>query len=192
MIPFSRNIGLIVKTLLYQIVMSIFGFMMYSATHSNVFLLVAGQAMVILFFLYIMFSQTLQSGGKMREYDHAHSISSSPAAGFLFAFIAFLPTILLSAWTTIYPPFAANGTPSSIGYIPFLLNKSFLQGMYLGVAQAIFPTAATGATDALIAENANALNSQALLYLFGALPGMITCGLGYLIGYLRFDKKPNK
>ncbi len=189
---FSRNIGLTVKTIVYQIVMSIFGFMMYSATRSNVFLLVAGQAMVILFFLYIMFSQMLQSGGKMKEYDHAHDTTSSPAAGFLFAFISFLPTILLAAWTMIFPPFSTNGTPNSTGYIPFLLNKSFLQGMYLGVVQAIFPTTSAGVTDALISENSHALNSQSILYLFGALPGIITCGLGYWIGYLRFDKKRGK
>jgi len=192
MIAFSRNLGLTLKTFLYQIVMSLFGIMMYLATKSNTLLLVAGQASVIIFFLYIMSTQMYQSGYKMCEYDRGHGSTSSPAFGFLFAFLAFLPTILLSAWTLICPPFDGAGAINAGGYVPFLLNKNFLQGMYIGIVQTLFPTTAGGTSEALAAVNGAAMNRQCLFYLAGAIPGILASGTGYLIGYLHFSKDKKK
>lgn len=189
---FSRNTGLMFKTFLYQIVMSLFGFMMYSATNKNTLLLVVGQTLVILFYYYILSSQMFQAGGKAYEFDRSHSLSSSPALGFLFALIAFLPAILISLFTVLSPPYSAEGVAQATGYVPFLLNKTFLQGMYISIVQWIFPTVSGGASEALAVANANAMNSQCLLYLAGALPGMVICGTSYLIGYLSFGKEKNK
>jgi len=179
---FSRNIGLICKTFLYQIVMSIFGLMMYGATNQNAFLLILGAASVILFFLFIMSSQMFQAGGKNCEFDRAHGQKSSPFLGFLFALVAFLPTILLCLWSISFPPFAANGDPLGTGYIPFLLNKSFLQGMYVSIHQACIPTV----------QGTDALNSQPLLQLFSTIPGILFAGAGYWIGYRSFTKEKKK
>ncbi len=188
MTVFSRNVGLILKTFLYQIVMSLFGIMMYLATKSNLLLLIAGQASLILFFLYIMSTQMYQSGYKMCEYDRGHGSTSSPLMGFIFALIAFLPTILLSAWTLFSPPFDGAGVANASSYVPFLLNKNFLQGMYIGIVQSVFPTAAGGASEALAAANGAAMNRQCIIYLLGAIPGILSGGIGYLIGYIRFAK----
>ncbi len=192
MIALKRNIGLTFKTFLYQIVMSLFGIMMYLATSSNTLLLIAGQASLIIFFFYIMSSQMYQSGYKMCEYDKGHGSTSSPALGFLFALMAFLPTILLSAWTVIFPPFDTQGAINASGYVPFLLNKNFLQGMYIGIVQTVFPTTAGGTSEALAAANGAIINRQCFLYLIGALPGIITSGIGYLIGYFHFSKDKKK
>ena len=54
---FSRNAGLMLKTFLYQVVMSLFGFMMYGATYKIPFLLIVGQATIVLFFFYILTTQ---------------------------------------------------------------------------------------------------------------------------------------
>ncbi len=188
---FTRNSGLIMKTFLYQIVMSFFGIMMYTATSSNTLLLVVGQSTVILFFLYIMSYQSYQFGFKSAEYDRAHKTLSSPALGFLLSLLAFLPTMILSVWTVIVPPFLENGEAQSLGYVPFLLNKTFLQGMFVSIGQWIFPSQAGGAAEALAAANAAALNHQCYVHLIGALPGFLASGLGFFIGHRRFsnDKK---
>jgi hypothetical protein len=185
---FSRNYGLIVKTFLYQIVMSLFGFMMYGATYKVPFLLILGQVTVVLFFFYIMASQMYQGGAKMCEYDISHAHTSSPYAGFLLALIAFLPTFLLAAVSLAIPPYAAGGETNTAGYLSYLCNHTFLQGMYVGITQEIFPTAAGGADTALMQANMAAINSRCILHLFGAIPGFLIGGIGYLIGYKRFLK----
>lgn len=187
---FSRNSGLLVKTFLYQVVMSLFGFMMYGATYKIPFILAVGQITVVLFFFYIMSSQMYQGGGKACEYDYAHKSSSSPAAGFLFALIAFLPTILLAVVSIITPPYAAPEVTNTAGYLSYLGNHTFLQGMYVGITQTVFPTAAGIAADKM----ADAINSRCYLHLVGAIPGILACGISYLIGYKNFlkDKKTSK
>ncbi len=189
---FQRNTGLMVKTFLYQIVMSLFGIMMYSVTHKNPFLFYLGQGTVILFFLYIMSSQMYQYGAKSCEYDWAHKCSSSPLLGFVFALIAFLPTLLASAWTLITPPFDLQGVAVPSGYVPFLLNKTFLQGMYIGISQTLYPTVAGGTSQALAAANGVALNSQCLIHLLSSLPGVLFSGVFYWIGYNGFRKNKKK
>ncbi|MBQ3075967.1 MAG: hypothetical protein IJC26_07850 [Clostridia bacterium] len=189
---FSRNTGLMVKTFLYQIVMSLFGFMMYGATYKIPLLLIVGQATVILFFFYIMSSQMYQSGAKTCEYDRAHGESSSPAAGFLFAVIAFLPTFILAIISLVSPPFFADGTSNTVGYLSYLGNHTFLQGMYVGITQTLYPTSAGGANEALAAANAAAINSRCSLHLFGAIPGALVGGIGYMMGYLGFKKDKKK
>ncbi len=186
---FTRNAGLILKTFLYQIVMSLFGFMMYGATYKISLLLIIGQCTVVLFFFYIMSSQMYQSGAKTCEYDHGHGTGSSPAAGFLFAAIAFLPTFILALVSVIVPPFAESGASNTAGYLSYLCNHTFLQGMYVGITQTVYPTAAGGASEALAAANAAAINSRCILHLFGAVPGILAGGIGYLIGYLNFKRK---
>ena len=173
----KRNLGLVLKTFLYQIVMSLFGFMMYSAIYKIPFLAVIGQVIITAFFLYIMFHQMYQQGAKACEYDWAHKLTSSPALGFLFALVAFLPAIIL----------ALDGTPTS-SYAPFLINKTFLQGMYIGIVQFLFPTSATAGAPAIAAAG----NAQCFAHLISCIPGLLSCGIGYAIGYLHFKRNKKK
>ena len=184
----KRNAALTFKTFLYQVVMSLFGFMMYSGTSKIPFLMVIGQAVIVLFFYYIMSSQMFQGGGKACEFDRSHQLSSSPLLGFLFGIIAFLPAILLSLWTVLAPPFLADGSAHTT-YAPFLINKTFLQGMYVGIVQSIYPTTSIGQSATVAIQNGAALNSQCLLYLLAAIPGFLSCGVSYLLGYLHFKKE---
>jgi hypothetical protein len=156
--------------------MSLFGAMMYGATSANRFLLVIGAICVIAFFMYIMFSQMYKKGWKNHEFDMAHNTNSSCLWGFVFALIGFLPAILMSLYTMIFPPFTATGDMAGNSYIVYLLNKSFLQGMYISIHQHIVPTV----------QGTNSLNAQCILHLISALPGIICCGVGYIIGYFRF------
>lgn len=183
----KRNSVLILKTFLYQVVMSLFGFMMYSAIYKIPFLAVIGQGIITVFFLYIMFHQMYQQGAKACEYDWAHKLTSSPALGILFAFVAFLPAIILSAGTVISAPFALDGTPTA-SYAPFLINKTFLQGMYIGIVQFLFPTSATAGAPAIAAAS----NAQCFAHLISCIPGLLSCGIGYAIGYLHFKRNKKK
>ena len=178
---FSRYSDLILKTFLYQIVMSFFGLMMFTATSGNAFLFLLGQIAILLFWAFILFHQGMQKGQKMCEKEPG----SSPFGGFLPALIAFLPAILLSVWSYLSKPYAPDGAGQNL--VPFLLNKTLLQGMYVGLAQKIFPTTVSGASSAVEVQNAAALNRQTLLYLFTSLPGILLCGVGYLFGHLNFS-----
>ena len=186
---FSRNAGLTLKTFLYQVVMSLFGFMMYGATYKIPFLLVVGQATIVLFFFYILTTQMYQGGAKMCEYDMAHKGKSSAWAGFCFALIAFSPTILLAVISTLSPPFSPDGATNSAGYISYLGNHTFLQGMYVGIVQYLFPTSSGGAGEALNQANMASVNSRCYFHLFGALPGILASGVAYLLGYKGFQKE---
>ena len=181
----KRNVGLVFKTFLYQIVMSLFGFMMYSSTYKIPFIMTVGQITITVFFIYIMFHQTYQQGAKNCEYDHAHDLTSSPFLGFLFSFIAFIPALLLSAYTSFFPPFAGEVMQSS--YPAFLINKVFLQGMHVGILQWIFPT---GSADLL--QSANAMNSQCIAHLICCIPGILAAGAGYWVGYASFKREKRK
>lgn len=185
---FSRNASLILKTFLYQIVMSLFGFMMYSSTYKIPLLLVVGQLTVVLFYYYILSSQMVQGGHKMCEYDMAHGTSSSPLFGFVFALIAFLPTIILAVVSVVSPPYLANGATNTAGYLSYLGNHTFLQGMYVGITQWIYPTSAGTSAEALATLNAQAVNARCFIHLFGAVPGILISGGSYLFGYLNFKK----
>ena len=185
---FSKNAGLILKTFLYQIVMSLFGFMMYGATYKIPFLLVIGQLTVVLFYFYILCSQMYQGGAKMCEHDLAHKEKSSAFAGFLFAVIAFLPTICLAVISTVSPPFSADGLTNTTGYLSYLGNHTFLQGMYVGITQSLFPTVSGGASDAITLANISSINSRCFIHLFGALPGILASGISYFIGHRNFQK----
>jgi hypothetical protein len=179
------------KTFLYQIVMSFFGIMMYTATRHNTFLFVAGQISLFIFYAYILSSQMYKAGFKAYEYDSAHQTASPAAMGFIFALIAFLPTLLLAIFSYFNPPILSDGASRGSGYIPYILNKSLLQGMYIGVVQHIYPTS-SGGNDALLAlENSIAMNNQSLLYLILPIPGILVSGISYVLGCFSF-KKPRK
>ncbi len=186
---FSRNAGLILKTFLYQIVMSLFGFMMYGATYKIPFLLVIGQATVILFYFYILITQMYQGGAKASEFDLSHKKNSSALAGFLFALIAFLPTFILAMISVSSQPYTSEGITNTAGYLSYLGNHTFLQGMYVGITQHIFPTVSGGANDALNFANMASINARCFLHLFGAIPGILASGLSYLVGYKSFRKE---
>lgn len=186
---FSRNAGLILKTFLYQVVMSLFGFMMYGATYKIPFLLVIGQITVILFYFYILITQMYGGGAKTSEYDLAHKEKSSALAGFLFALIAFLPTFILAVISVYSQPFTADGLTNTAGYLSYLGNHTFLQGMYVGITQHLFPTVSGGANDALNFANMASINARCFLHLFGAIPGILASGISYFLGYRSFRKE---
>ena len=186
---FARNAGLILKTFLYQIVMSLFGFMMYSATYKIPFLLVIGQITVVLFYFYILTTQMYQGGAKQSEYDLSHKEKSSALAGFLFALIAFLPTFVFAIISVCSQPFTAEGATNTAGYLCYLGNHTFLQGMYVGITQHIFPTVSGGANDALNFANMASINARCFLHLFGAVPGILASAISYFVGYRSFRKE---
>ena len=182
----ARNRGLILKTFLYQVVMSFFGVMMYLATYRNAALFVIGQTAVILFSFYIFFSQSMQAGSKECEYGFAHKEEkSSPWFGLLPVFLGFLPMIVLSLWNVFLPPYQASGEPGSIfAFGPFELNKVLQQGVFEGIYQVLFPT--VSGDSGVAAENAAALNAQARVFPFAFLPGWIAGSAGFAFGWFRF------
>ena len=62
--------------------------------------------------------------------------------------------------------------------------------MYCGITQTLAPTSVNAAA----ADNADAINLRCIYHLVGAIPGIIACGIGYLVGYKNFlkDKKSSK
>ncbi|MBQ3865552.1 MAG: hypothetical protein II776_01525 [Clostridia bacterium] len=187
----GRGKGLIFKTFLYQVVMSFFGIMMYTATFRNTALMVIGTVMVIAFYLFIFFRQSMQAGSKECEYGIAHRSNTSPWSGCLLVLLGFLPMIALSVWSVFQPPYLADGS-SGAAIVPFTVNKVLQQGVYQGVYQMLWPTVSGDA--GVGPANAAALNHQALLFPFAFLPGWIAGSAGYAVGWNRFkmDKKEMK
>lgn len=182
----KRNSSLIFKTFLYQIVMSLFGMMMFGAVQKVPLINIIGSAIIIFFFHYIMVSQMYRAGSKNCESDCAHKLSSFAWAGFLFALIAFIPTILMSTYSLFFPPFSELGEKTNgYPYLNYLLNKTFFQGMYASVFQWFAPT--SGTYDAV--GNANSILIQVKIFAFTAIPGILSSGFGYLAGYLNFKKE---
>ncbi len=180
----ARSRSLILKTFLYQLVMSFFGIMMYTATQSNTALIVIGQVMVIAFYLYIFFSQSMQAGSKECEYALGHKIKSSPWIGALPILAGFIPMIVLSLWGAVQPPCRADGSYSA-SYAPYLLNNLLQQGVYQGIYSWLCP----------VKEAASeSINARALLFPAAFLPGWIAGTLGYAFGWYRFksDGKQKK
>lgn len=172
----SRSRGLILKTFLYQLVMSFFGIMMNTATYRNTALLVIGQVMVILFYLYIFFSQSMKAGSKECEYGMGHGVRTCPWAGTLPIFLGFVPMIALSVVSASLPPFTAEGEMSA-SYLPYVFNNLLQQGVYRGIYQMLYPAG----------DNAGqAANAQALLFPFAFLPGYLAGVSGYALGWYRF------
>ena len=112
--------------------------------------------------------------------------------GFCFALIAFSPTILLAVISTLSPPFSPDGAANSAGYLSYLGNHTFLQGMYVGITQHFFPTSAGDAGEALNRANMASVNARCYFHLFGAIPGILASGVAYFLGHRGFhkEKKP--
>lgn len=178
----SRVKGLILKTFLYQLVMSFFGIMMNTATSRNTALLVIGQVMVIAFYLYIFFSQSMQAGSKECEYGVGHGAETSPWLGAVPLILGFVPMIVLSVFSAAVPPFTAGGGQSA-SYVPYVFNNLLQQGVYRGVYQMLYP----------VGDNAGqAANAQALLFPFAFLPGFLAGTGGYVFGWYRFKGDEKK
>ena len=175
----SRSVPLIIKTFLYQLVMSFFGIMMFTATSRNTALMVIGQILVIGFYLYIFFSQSMQAGSKECEYGIGHETKTTPWMGLIPILLGFVPMILLSVWGAIQPPFAPDGSQSA-SYVPYLLNNLLQQGVYSGNYAHLFPAGDTAE------QAAQAINARALLFTAAFLPGWIAGSLGYIYGWRRF------
>ena len=181
MAKLSRSRPLILKTILYQLVMSFFGIMMFTATSRNAALLAVGQILVIAFYLYIFFSQSMQAGSKECEYGVGHGVGTSPWFGALPIFLGFVPMIVLSLWGALQPPFTPDGG-RSVSNVPYLLNNLLQQGVFRGVYQWLRPIA-EGADQSAAAQS---INAQAALFPYFFLPGWIAGSLGYAVGWFRF------
>ena len=179
----SRNRGLALKTFLYQLVMSFFGTMMFTATSRNQALLVIGQVMVIAFSLYIFFYQSMQAGSKECEFGIGHGVKTCAWAGILPVFLGFVPMILLSVWGALVPPVNADGGASS-SYVPYVINNLLQQGVYQGIYSMAYPIAE--------GDLGQATNARALLFPFAFLPGFMAGSAGFAFGWFRFRKDGKK
>ena len=190
MSSWKRGRDLIWKTFLYQIVMSFFGVMMYSVTYQNTVLFILGQIAVLAFYGFILVSQTMQKAGRIAEYDHRNHLKTSPLMGFALCGLGFVPTLFLSLINLIWRPFTETGAANSFALAVFQINKTFQQGMYVGLYQRIFPPVDTSlyAASEVGAANAAALNAQAGLMPLAVIPGILLCGFAYVYGYKHFLK----
>lgn len=177
---FQKFKGMAIKTFLYQIVMSFLGFMLFSALSANPFLKILAIIISISFYWYILFSQTSEIGQKISESDIAHKTNTPLWSGFIAAAVSFIPTAIMSIISIISLP-SQNG----IGYISFLLNKLLLQGMYIGIAQKIYPTDQQMSA----IQNAASLDKQSYLFLIFIIPGILVCGSAFIYGYKKFSQK---
>ena len=167
----KENADNVVKLLVNQIAMTIFGLLLSAATFSNKTLLLVTGILSILFYMYLLYTSAwdIVSGDKIRI--DGGRMEKMPLKGLYLAIIANAVNIILSLVVIIcyylgeylLLQWAANTT--AIAYnILWLLN-----GMYISVL-----------------SFANAVPLKFYLMLASVIPALITCAIAYTAGTKNF------
>lgn len=150
----------IVKCMLNQLGLTVFGLMLVMAIRENTPLQVAVGIFSMSFYLFLLYSMMWVIGAKDKDKVDNKRIPYIPLKGAYISIFANAINIIL-------------GICMFIGYYSgnyafydtvHLINRLLVQGMYLGISTAV-PT-----------------NLYPIMYLFTPLPAIITCGLAYYLG----------
>jgi hypothetical protein len=166
---FSEHSYDMVKMLLNQIVISIFGFSLVLATMKaeNVTLRNLSSVFSILFYLFLLYMMTWEIGYKDKIAVEQGRKARNPFRGLLISLCANSVNFLCAIFITLKAFLPNAGALTSIGDVCQALTV-FLQGMYTGVL--------TNAVGGVI------LNKYWFVYFLTPLPAMLICALAYQLG----------
>lgn len=165
---------IIVRLLLNQFVMSIFGTMLTMSTIMSDEKLCAAFSSISLFLYFFLIYHTLWDKGASdvisSQYTHKKSISR----GFIISFLASIPTIVLTViFSVITKQMTATSYFADILYTLSKLAISLgLQGMYYGIA--------------------NIFSFHFGFYIITIFPAIIVGGIAYILGYKNIRIIPEK
>jgi len=163
----KSNSYYIIRLMGTQVGLTIFAMMLgfASATVSTTMLLISSVASV-LFYLWLLYSTCWEMGIKNAERIEAGRLHQSMYHGFFVCIAAYAPVILLLVLLWI-GYFAGNGNLYHV--VRWLVY--FVFSMYHGIVRAVVGSA----------ENMQTLLLP-LLYTVSLLPGIVTCGVAYVLG----------
>ena len=157
----------IVKCLLNQVAITMFGLMIAFATMQNETMLLIGSLFSIGFYLFLTYYMFWEIGGKDRIQEDAGRRQKTPVRGLVIALIAYLPMILMAILLLITHPYTE--TAELAGNTFFIVNMltRFLHAMYLGLVTLYSP------------------NNQ-IAWLLVCLPMPVVAQVGYMLGNRNF------
>ena len=157
----------IVKCLLNQIAMTLFGLMVAFATLQNETLLLIGSLCAVLLYLVITYYMFWEMGGKDLIHEESGRRRPTPLRGLLVALTASIPNIILGV--LVVATKSAALTSEAAGNIQFVANllARGLEAMYLGLIVLYSP-------------------NNPIAFLLIVLPLLFVAGFAYYLGHRNF------
>ena len=165
----------IVKMLIYQIAIGIFGAMISMATFAmkNDTLSIVVGVLSVLFYLFLLYTMTWEIGAKDRISVDVGKKPYRPYMGFLLSAIANIPNFLIAIVYTICFPFMGEQEwAGTVNGIVKLISLG-IEGMYANIIN----------IDVTIGGVTENLHYFWWTYFLLPLPAIITAGLSYLAGH---------
>lgn len=172
----NENSGTVVKTIIYQIGLTVFGFLLYSASVDGSTGVMAGLgAFSAVFYLVLLYVMSWDNGAKDKIRIESGRIKRDCFKGAKTALLANIPNLLLAVLSLVGYLFIDKAALNSAGaYISpkWAVNLHgiaqiigiFLNSMYTGLADAVN------------------LETKPFYLFLVCIPCIIACGLGYFLG----------
>ena len=157
----------IIKCLLNQIAITMFGLMIAFATMQNETLLLVGSLFSIGFYLFLTYYMFWEIGGKDRIQEDAGRRKKTPIRGLLVSLISYIPMIIMAIILLAVHPFTQTSEAAGNAFMIVNMLTRFLHAMYLGLITLYSP------------------NNQ-IAWLLICLPAPVVAQIGYMLGNRNF------
>ena len=167
---FKQNISVIIKLLINQIGMMIFGFTVTTAAEVIVgdTGLLFGSIFSVIFYLVLIYNTVWEVGAKDKIRIDGNREKYSAVKGFWLSFAANIPNLLIAV--LILVGFVFGKTDGAFGYewagsLHFVAGFAamILEGMYLGLILVLMP-------------------NNPVVYFIIIIPALVVCTIGYIFG----------
>lgn len=172
--------SMIVKLIIFQIAMSIFGVMIASSV------LVLGEGLLLFAGIFSVLFYFALVGAAINEDGLGDNVKLSREGatvnkftGLKYAFVSYIPTLVVTLILAILRTIGINNSLTSILVV---IVRAFLSGMYLGLDTTIF-----GAGETVMTFSANGYS-----FLIYQLVSIVVCGVFYYIGFKGINLLPKK
>lgn len=176
---FRSNLRLIAKTFVFQIVISLLGMMLGTATGAYTALRLVGAVCADLVYLYVLGLHFWRKGAEDAIKGEAKKF---PLTGLWVSLIAFLPSIVCVLISFILPMAGADGAQNWV-FAVFVVTKLVFMGVYFGFAAVMYPTGADMTSSQII----EASKGQSGFFVVALIPAIIVCTVAYVLGYKNKD-----
>ena len=157
----------IIKCLLNQIAITMFGLMIAFATTQSETMLLIGSLFSIGFYLFLTYYMFWEIGGKDRIQEDSGRRQKTPVRGLVISLISYIPMFLMAILMLIIHPY--TNTVEAAGNTFTIINMltRFLHAMYLGLAQLYSP-------------------NTPIVWLLVCFPAPVVAQVGYMLGNRNF------
>lgn len=157
----------IIKCLLNQVAITMFGLMIALATMQNETMLLLGSLFSIGFYLFLTYYMFWEIGGRDRIQEDAGRRNKTPVRGLAVSLIASVPMILMAIALLITYPYAQTAEAAGNAFMIINTLTRFLHAMYLGLITLYSPY-------------------NQIAWLLVCLPMPIVAQIGYMLGNRNF------